>query len=111
MQDLGDLLDNRVLLVAIFACLLTQATKLIVELIKNHKLNFHVVVESGGMPSSHSALVTALAAGVGQTSRRGVLHTGGEPEMGGRSVRDRQFGLCKCFQEGNAVSRLLERQQ
>ena len=68
MQDLGDLLDNRVLLVAIGACLLTQATKLIVELIKNHKLNFRVVVESGGMPSSHSALVTALAAGVGQNS-------------------------------------------
>jgi len=68
MQDFGDLLNNRVLLVAIFACLLTQATKLIVELVKNHKLNFRVVIESGGMPSSHSALVTALAAGVGQTS-------------------------------------------
>ncbi len=66
MQDIGDILDNRVLLVALIACLVAQGLKLVTELIKNRKLNVRVLVTTGGMPSAHSALVTALAAGVGQ---------------------------------------------
>lgn len=67
MQDVGNILDNRVLLVALVACLIAQALKLVVELIKNRKLDVRALVTTGGMPSAHSALVTALAAGVGQT--------------------------------------------
>lgn len=67
MQDIGDILDNRVLLVALIACLIAQGLKLAIELVKNRKLNINVLVTTGGMPSAHSALVTALAAGVGQT--------------------------------------------
>ncbi|MEH2067236.1 MAG: divergent PAP2 family protein [Nostoc sp.] len=67
MQDIGNILDNRVLLVALTACLIAQALKLVIEIIKNRKLNVRVLVTTGGMPSAHSALVTALAAGVGQT--------------------------------------------
>ena len=67
MQDIGDILNNRVLLVALIACLIAQALKLIIELVKNRKVNVSVLVNTGGMPSAHSALVTALAAGVGQT--------------------------------------------
>ncbi len=67
MQDIGDILDNRVLLVALIACLIAQALKLVIELVKNRKVNVSVLVNTGGMPSAHSALVTALAAGVGQT--------------------------------------------
>ena len=67
MQDIGNILDNRVLLVALAACLIAQALKLVIEIIKNRKLNVRVLVTTGGMPSAHSALVTALAAGVGQT--------------------------------------------
>ena len=67
MQDIGDILDNRVLLVALIACLIAQALKLIIELVKHRKVNVSVLVTTGGMPSAHSALVTALAAGVGQT--------------------------------------------
>lgn len=67
MQDFGKILDNRVLLVALVACLIAQASKLVIELIKNRKVNLRVLVTTGGMPSSHSALVTALATGVGQT--------------------------------------------
>jgi uncharacterized protein len=68
MQDIGDILDNRVLLVALVACLIAQALKLVIELVKNRKLNVNVLVNTGGMPSAHSALVTALAAGIGQTA-------------------------------------------
>ncbi|NEQ21094.1 MAG: divergent PAP2 family protein [Microcoleus sp. SIO2G3] len=67
MQDFGDILDNQVLLVAIIACLVAQLSKLLVELTKNRKFNLRVLVTTGGMPSAHSALVSALAAGVGQT--------------------------------------------
>jgi acid phosphatase family membrane protein YuiD len=49
------------------ACLIAQASKLIIEVIKNRKLNVRVLVTTGGMPSSHSAFVAALATGVGQT--------------------------------------------
>lgn len=67
MQDFGDILHNQVLLVALLACFIAQALKLVIELAKNQKLNVRVLVETGGMPSAHSALVAALATGVGQT--------------------------------------------
>ena len=67
MQDIGDILDNSVLLVAVVACIAAQLLKLIVEFIQNRKINFRALVTTGGMPSAHSALVTALATGIGQT--------------------------------------------
>ncbi|MBD2498624.1 divergent PAP2 family protein [Nostoc sp. FACHB-280] len=67
MQDIADILNNRVLLVALVACFIAQALKLVIEVVKNQKLNVRVLVTTGGMPSAHSALVTALAAGIGQT--------------------------------------------
>lgn len=67
MQDIGDIFQNRVLIVALVACLLAQALKVVVEFARHGKVNFRVLVETGGMPSSHSALVTALACGIGQT--------------------------------------------
>lgn len=67
MREIAEILDNHILIVAIVACLIAQALKLIVEIIQHGKLNFRVLFETGGMPSSHSALVTSLAFGVGQT--------------------------------------------
>ncbi len=67
MQDIGDIIDNRVLMVALAACFIAQGLKLVIELVKNRKLNVRVLVTTGGMPSAHSALVTSLAAGVGET--------------------------------------------
>jgi hypothetical protein len=67
MQDFGDILHNQVLLVSIAACLIAQILKLVVEFGKHGKLNVRSLVETGGMPSAHSAFVTALATGVGQT--------------------------------------------
>ena len=50
MQDIGDILQNRVLLVAVAACLLAQFLKLVFELIVHRKINIRVLVETGGMP-------------------------------------------------------------
>lgn len=66
MQDFGAIINNQVLLVSFAASLIAQSFKIIVDFIQNGKINFRVLVETGGMPSSHSALVTALATGVGQ---------------------------------------------
>ena len=41
--------------------------KIIIELIKNKKLNLRRIVGSGGMPSSHSAFVCSLATTIGIT--------------------------------------------
>jgi acid phosphatase family membrane protein YuiD len=73
MQDFGDILTNRVLLVSFSASLIAQILKVTIELIRHRKLNFRVLVGTGGMPSSHSALVTALATGVGQTKGWGSV--------------------------------------
>ncbi|HEY9845665.1 MAG TPA: divergent PAP2 family protein [Candidatus Caenarcaniphilales bacterium] len=68
MQDFGDIIYNRVLLVALSASLIAQILKLVVEYAKNRKIDLRVLVATGGMPSAHSALVAALATGVGQVS-------------------------------------------
>ncbi|MGF1523500.1 MAG: divergent PAP2 family protein [Leptolyngbyaceae cyanobacterium] len=67
MQNIGDILQNYVLIVALAACLIAQALKVVFEFAQHGKVNLRVLVETGGMPSSHSALVTALACGIGQT--------------------------------------------
>ncbi|MBR8830792.1 MAG: hypothetical protein N5P05_001028 [Chroococcopsis gigantea SAG 12.99] len=65
MQDFGQIFSNNVLLVSLLACFIAQALKAIVELIRNGKVTIRYLVSSGGMPSAHSALVGALATGVG----------------------------------------------
>ncbi|HAZ48647.1 MAG TPA: acid phosphatase [Cyanobacteria bacterium UBA11371] len=67
MQDFGKILDNHVLVVALIACLIAQVSKIVVELVRHGKVSLRVLTTTGGMPSAHSALVTCLAAGVGQT--------------------------------------------
>ncbi len=60
------LLDNRILLAAFFAWTIAQISKTIYELIRQRKLVVSRLVSSGGMPSSHSALVTGLATATGR---------------------------------------------
>ncbi|MEO0646277.1 MAG: divergent PAP2 family protein [Cyanobacteria bacterium J06650_10] len=67
MQDFSEIFQNHVLWVALVACITAQALKLVFEFIQHRSINPKVLVETGGMPSAHSALVTALACGVGQT--------------------------------------------
>lgn len=67
MQNFSEILTNRVLLVALAACFLAQVLKFIIDFARNGKANLYNFVTAGGMPSSHSALVTALATGIGQT--------------------------------------------
>jgi len=57
-------LENRILLSALLAWLIAQTIKLAIALIRTHRVDFRYLASAGGMPSAHSALVTALAAAV-----------------------------------------------
>jgi acid phosphatase family membrane protein YuiD len=59
MDNFSDIVNNHVLVVALIACLTAQFLKALIEFVRHRKLNFKVLVETGGMPSAHSALVTA----------------------------------------------------
>jgi acid phosphatase family membrane protein YuiD len=58
-------LDNAVLWWGLAACGIAQLSKLVIELVVHRRWNPRVLVETGGMPSSHSALMTGTAAGIG----------------------------------------------
>ena len=59
------ILDNAVLAWGLAACGIAQFSKLLFELIFKQRWRPSVLIETGGMPSSHSALVTGTAAGMG----------------------------------------------
>ena len=59
------ILDNAVLAWGLAACGLAQLSKLVIELVLHRRWRPAVLIETGGMPSSHSALVTGTATAVG----------------------------------------------
>ena len=61
-----DVLDNQVLQAALFAWLIAQCLKVILVFWKEKRLDWSRMVGSGGMPSSHSAFVVAMASSVGK---------------------------------------------
>jgi acid phosphatase family membrane protein YuiD len=67
MHPLAEVLDNRVLLIAIAASIGAQCLKLLLVYIQSGQIRFNVLFETGGMPSSHSAVVSALATGIGKS--------------------------------------------
>jgi acid phosphatase family membrane protein YuiD len=66
MNEFSNILTNQVLIVALIACGSAQAIKLLFQLIRFRRINWNLLFSSGGMPSSHSALVGALATAVGE---------------------------------------------
>lgn len=62
----NSLLDNRILLSSFLAWAVAQVSKTILDLLRQRKLVLSRLVSSGGMPSSHSALVTGLATATGR---------------------------------------------
>ena len=59
--------DNSSLAWGLVACGVAQLSKLLLELILHRRWRPAVLLETGGMPSSHSALVTGTAACIGWT--------------------------------------------
>ena len=57
--------DNGVMWWGLAACGAAQLSKLVIELLVHRRWNPRVLVETGGMPSSHSALLTGTTAALG----------------------------------------------
>jgi len=57
---------HRVAIAALVAGLTAQVLKVVIELIRTRRVNMLRFFDNGGMPSSHTALVTALTIGVGR---------------------------------------------
>ena len=62
--EFHDLLENQVVVSTMVAWVLAQSIKLIIDKIRYKKVDFTRIVGAGGMPSSHSAFVTALATAI-----------------------------------------------
>ena len=56
-----DIINNDVLIVSLAAWLIAQITKIVINAIVTKKFDIERLVGDGGMPSGHSATVTAMA--------------------------------------------------
>ncbi len=65
MEFISDLLQNRVFMAAATGWLVAQVLKTIIDMCVNKSFDPERLVGSGGMPSSHSATVCALATAAG----------------------------------------------
>ncbi len=62
---MDEFLSNRILQAIFVPWFIAQILKPIIEYIRKRKVNLRLLVSAGGMPSSHSASVCALATAVG----------------------------------------------
>lgn len=65
MSVLGDVFYNPVLVISLVAWALAQFLKVPIEYIRYRKRNWALWFSSGGMPSSHSALMTSVTLSIG----------------------------------------------
>jgi uncharacterized protein len=64
-MNLSNILHNQVMMTAMLAWGLAQSLKVPIDFLQSHKWNWALFFAAGGMPSSHSALVTSTAIAVG----------------------------------------------
>jgi len=68
MSDFSAFFNNSVLFWSLLSCLLAQFFKIVFNFFSTGEIRFRIMFETGGMPSSHSALITGAASGVGYES-------------------------------------------
>jgi uncharacterized protein len=64
-MNFGAILQNHVLWTALSGWFLAQALKIPIDFFRSHHWNWALFFAAGGMPSSHSALITSAALGCG----------------------------------------------
>ena len=65
MTELFELLNNKLLFWSLISCLTAQVLKIVFNFFSVGELRIGIIFETGGMPSSHSALITSLTSGLG----------------------------------------------
>jgi acid phosphatase family membrane protein YuiD len=64
-MNIGAILQNHVLLTGLAGWIVAQTLKIPIDVVQSRHWNWALFFAAGGMPSSHSALVTSTAAAVG----------------------------------------------
>jgi len=64
-MDLRTLLENRVLIIMLTAWLLAQVIKIPLDFLYTHRWNWALLLSVGGMPSSHTTLLTSATVTTG----------------------------------------------
>ena len=64
-MPISGIFQNPVFIACLISSLLAQVLKLPLEFLRTREWDWSLIFGTGGMPSSHSAVVTAAAAGVG----------------------------------------------
>lgn len=67
MDNLLDILNNKFIYIPILVWFFIQLFKVIWDLVTTKKFNFKRILGAGGMPSSHSAVVTSLTVLIGKS--------------------------------------------
>ena len=65
MSEIFPFFNNSVLFWSILSCLIAQFFKIVFNFFSAGEIRFGIMFETGGMPSSHSALITGAASGIG----------------------------------------------
>ena len=65
MTELFELINNKLLFWSLISCLTAQFLKIVFNFFSVGELRVGIIFETGGMPSSHSALITSIASGLG----------------------------------------------
>jgi acid phosphatase family membrane protein YuiD len=65
MSELFAFFNNSVLFWSLLSCLLAQFFKIVFNFFSSGEIRFEIMFETGGMPSSHSALITGATSGIG----------------------------------------------
>ena len=65
MSEIYTFFNNSVLFWSLLSCLLAQFFKIVFYFFSSGEIRLGTMFETGGMPSSHSALITGAASGIG----------------------------------------------
>ena len=66
MQIFQDIINNKCITIPVLLWFIIQIFKFATDVVKNKKINIKRLMGAGGMPSSHSAVVSSLAVCIGK---------------------------------------------
>ena len=72
MAVIKQLLENRILWIGVLSWFVAQATKVVLTLIVEKRLDWSRMTGLGGMPSSHTSVVVSVTVAVGSREKRGT---------------------------------------
>lgn len=102
------ILYNQTVVIPFIAWFAAQTLKVLIVMIRDKKLNFKRFIETGGMPSSHSALVVCLATVVGKNAGVQSMEFGIALIFAGIIMYDASGVRRAAGKQAEALNRLIE---